>query len=121
MNYLKVTRWFAVLTGITLGIYGLYFYSVGYSTAWMFGLWAFVCFAGTYYASKQPFYAYLGITITSFVLYFVLRYHIPEMRDWPHHAVFVLILMLFVGATWDGYQWVYKFDHGRKLKSSYED
>lgn len=121
MNYIKYSRLFALLAGSVLGIYGLVFYQSGYNIAMLFFVWAFVSFGANLYARKEPFKAFISAVVVSFVLYYILRYFIVEMREWPHYAIFILILSVYVGAAWDGYQWVYKFDYGRKLKTRYDD
>lgn len=121
IGFIKYNRWIVFIITLVLAFYGYHFYQLGYGIAWLFFLWSGLSLVANYVVKVKPVVAYGSLSVVSFVLYYTLRYFIIEMRDSPNFEVFASILTVMVGITIDALYWVYKYEKGKKFKTSYDD
>lgn len=121
LGFIRFDRWIVFVITFVLAFYGVYFCRLGYNIAWLFFLWAAIALVANFLVKSKTVLAFGTLTVSSFILFYTLRYYIVEIKETPHFEVFSALLTVTVGISIDALYWVYKYDKGKKFKTSFDD
>ncbi len=118
---MKFSKVIVPVCALVLVGYCVYFYSLGYISSYLLGIWAALVVVSIFVSKQNPHWVYLGLAVASFVLRYLVKSQIPEASLFPHGEILVLIPILFLGAGIDGLYWVKKWERGAKVKTGYDN
>ena len=121
MGFLRFDRAIVYVFSAVLAFYAFFFYSKGYPIGLLFLVWAALGVLANIVVKVKPIVAYASFAAVSFVLFYTLRYFIPELKETPHFQVFSVMLTVLVGGMIDTLYWVRKYDSGSKYKTDYDE
>ena len=121
MGFLKYDRIIVYISAAVLAFYAFYFYFLGDKNGLLFLIWSAIAFFTNLMAKKKPLIAYGTLLVSSFILYYTLRYFVEGATQSPHSQILTTMLTVLVGVMIDSLYWVYKYDSGKKFKTNYDD